>query len=96
MANLPPRDRPISTSFPDSTEGGIDVWAIRVFRDQTRQKLFFHQISGLHIADWPPCELRDYHFPEADAHVVVDDGLILEPYDGDDKSERRLATLLWR
>ena len=95
MANLPPRDRPISTSFPGSIEGGIDVWA-RVFRDQARQKLYFHQIYGLHIADSPPGELRDYHRAEADVQVAVDAGLTPEPYDGDNKSERRLATLLWR
>ncbi len=95
MANRLPRDRPISTSFPGSGEGGIDVWA-RVFRDHARQKLFFHQIYGLHIADWPPGELRDYHRAEAVAQVVIDDGLTPEPYDGDYKSERRLAILLWR
>ena len=78
MANLPPRDRPISTSFPGSSEGGIDMWA-RVFRDQVRQKLCFHQISRLHISDWPPDELRVCHRAEAAARVVVDAGLTPEP-----------------
>ena len=95
MANLPPRDRPISTSFPGSTEGGIDVWA-RVFRDQARQKLCFHQISGLPIANWPPSELRDFRRAKAATTVAIAADLVPEPYDGDDKSERRLATLLWR
>ncbi len=71
------------------------MWA-RLFRDQARQKLCYHQISGLLIANWPPAELRDFRRAEAVAHVAIAADLAHEPYDGDDKSERRLATLLWR
>jgi hypothetical protein len=71
------------------------VWA-RVFRDQARQKLCFHQISGLPIANWPIAELRDFRRVEAAAQIAIDAGLVSEPFDGDDKSERRLVTLLWR
>ena len=71
MANLPPRACPIATSFPGSTEGGIDVWA-RVFRDQARQKLCYHHVSGRDIADWPPSEARDYVRAEAAAQAAID------------------------
>ena len=71
MANLPPRDRPIATSFPGSTEGGIDVWA-RVFRNQTRQKLCYRQISGRDFANWPPDEARDFVRAKAAARVAID------------------------
>ena len=71
MANLPPRDRPIATSFQGSTEGGIDVWA-RVFRDQARQKLCYHHISGRDIADWPPVEARDFVRAQAASQVATD------------------------
>ena len=92
---MSPRDRPIATFFPESTEGGIYVCA-KVFRDQARQKLCYHHISGRDIADWPPAEARDFVRAEAAAQVAIDAGLVPEPYDGDDKSERKLATLLWR
>jgi hypothetical protein len=59
MANLPPKDRPISTSFPGSIEGGIDVWA-KIFRDQARQKLYYHQNVGRPIADWALAKARDF------------------------------------
>ena len=68
------------------------MWA-RVFHDQARQKLCYHHIAGRDIADWSPAEARDFARTEAAAQVAIDAGLVLEPYDGDDKSERRLATL---
>ena len=71
MANLPPRDRHIATSFQGSTEGGIDVWA-RVFREQARQKLCYHHISGRNIEEWPPAEARDFVRAEASAQVAID------------------------
>ena len=78
MANVPPRDRPISTSFPGSSEGGIDMWA-RVFRDQARRKLCYHHIVGQPTGNWPPVEVRDFRIAEATMQIVVDAGLVHEP-----------------
>ena len=69
------------------------MWA-RVFRDQARQKLCYHYIDGRDIADWAPAEARDFARAEAASQIAIDAGLVPEPYDGDDKSERRLDTLL--
>ncbi len=71
------------------------MWA-RVFRDQARQKLCYHHISGRDIVDCPPVEARNFFRAEAATQVVIDAGLVPKPYDGDDKSERGLVTLLWR
>ena len=68
----------------------------RVFRDQARQKLCYHHIAGRDIADWALAEARDFVRAEASAHVAIAAGLVPEPYDGDEKLERKLATLLWR
>ena len=71
------------------------MWA-RVFRNQARQKLCYHHIAGRDIANWAPVEARDFVREEAATQVAIDARLVPEPYDGDDKLERRLATLLWR
>ncbi len=95
MANEAPRDRATTPSFPSNTEGGIDVW-IRVLRDQARLKLCFHLISGVDVANRPVDEAAKHRVAAALAADAIAAGTVPIPYDGDPKSERRLATLLWR
>ncbi len=95
MANEIPRDRAIVPSFPATAEGGIDVW-IRVLRDQARTKLCFHLISGVARADRPTDEIAEERLSRDASVQAVTDGRIPLPFNGDSKSERRLATLLWR
>ncbi len=71
------------------------MWA-KVFRDHARQKLCYPHIAGRDIADWAPADSQDILRAEAAEQIAIDTGLVPEPYDGDGKSERRLATLLWR
>jgi hypothetical protein len=66
-----------------------------VFRDQTRQKLCFHLISGVAPADRTVAEIAELRLATAAAVKAVTDGTAVVPYDGDSKSKRRLAALLW-
>jgi len=65
-------------------------------RDQARSKLCFHFISGVARADRPADELAEERLARAAAIQTATNGRIPIPFDGDSKSERRLATLLWR
>jgi len=93
MTNEAPRDRDTTPSFPSTTEGGIDVW-IRVLRDETRLKLCFHLISGVAAANRPVDDAAEYRVAAAAADTTIATGTVPIPYDGDLKSEGRLATLL--
>jgi hypothetical protein len=92
MANEAPRDRATTPSFPGIAEGGFEVW-IRVLQNQIRIKLRFHLISGIPTAT-RPAEERDEERVAAIAAVqAIAHGHIAVPYDGDTKSERRLASI---
>ena len=95
MAHEAPRDRATTPSFPSTTEGGVDV-LIRVLRDQARLKLCFHLISGVAAANRHVDEAAEYRFTATAADTTIAAGTVPIPYDGDPKSERLLATLLWR
>ncbi len=95
MANEVPRERAISPSFPGMTDGGIDVWS-HVFRDQARQKLCFHLTSGVAPLDRTVEEKDELRRASATSLHGVADKHTPVPFDGDAKSERRLASLLWR
>ena len=95
MANETPRDRAIVSSFLATKEGGIDVW-IRILRDQACLKLCFHLISGVTRANRPAEEIAEERAARTAAAQAVADGHIPNPFDGDAKTERRFATLIWR
>jgi hypothetical protein len=67
-----------------------------MLRDQVRLKLSFHLISGVARANRPAEEIVEERAARAAAVKAVADGHVPDPFDGDAKSERRLATLLWR
>jgi len=71
------------------------VW-IRVLRVQSRTKLCFHLISGVARSNRPADEIAEERLARTAAVQADTDGRIPLPFDGDSKSERRLATLLWR
>jgi hypothetical protein len=95
MANKAPRDRAIAPSFPSTTKGEIDVW-IRVLRDHARLKLCFRLISGVADVNRPQDQIDEQRATASAAVIAFAAGDVPVPYDGDPKSERRLATLLWR
>ena len=95
MTNETPRDRAIVPFFTATTEGGIDEW-IRVLRDQARLKLCLHLISGVARDNRPADEIAEERAARAAAVHAVSEGHVPAPFDGDSKSKRRLATLLWR
>ena len=95
MANGAPRDLATAPSFLETPKGGIEV-RIRVLRDQARLKLCFHLISGAPRANRSAKDLTEERAARAAAVHAIVDGHTSAPYDGNLKSERRLATLLWR
>ncbi len=95
MTSEVPRERAISASSPGTTDEGIDVWN-RVFRDQTRQKLCFHPISGVAPLDRTVEKKDELRRASVASLKAVIDGYIPVLFDGYAKSERRLASLLWR